>query len=228
MAISRRKVMRILAGAGAAVVGGGVAGLAWMNHKLNPVTPIAYPLAEGGGTARLLPPTPPCDDGDDDLTPAVTEGPFYTPDTPERTVLREAGIAGVPLVVEGRVLTPGCKPIAGAVLDFWSCDGNGVYDNEGFRLRGHQYTDAAGAFRLETVKPAPYKQYGLQRTPHIHVKVQGRNTALLTTQLFFPGEPLNDGDWFVKESLIMDMVKSGGGSLLARFDFVLAEDRRPA
>jgi protocatechuate 3,4-dioxygenase beta subunit len=222
MAISRRKLMQILAGAGAAVVGGGAAGLAWMNHKLNPKTPIDYPLAEGSGTARALPPTPPCDDDHGDPTPAVTEGPFYTPNTPERTNLREAGIVGLPLVVQGRVLTPDCKPIAGAVLDFWSCDGNGVYDNEGFRLRGHQYTDAAGAFRLETVKPAPYKQYGFQRTPHIHVKVQGRNTALLTTQLFFSGEPLNDGDWLVKKSLIMDVEKSAGGSLLARFDFVLA------
>ena len=101
-------------------------------------------------------------------------------------------------------------------------DGNGVYDNEGFRLRGHQYTDAAGAFRLETVKPADYRQYGIHRTPHIHVKVQGRNTALLTTQLFFPGEPLNARDWLFKESLLMDVAKSGSGSLAGRFDFVLA------
>lgn len=222
MAISRRKVLKILAGAGAAVVGGGAAGLAWLNHKLNPKTPVSYPLAERTGTVRLLPPTPPCDDGDDDPTPAVTEGPFYTPNTPERTMLREAGVVGVPLIVEGRVLTTDCRPVAGAVLDFWSCDGNGVYDNEGFRLRGHQFTDASGAFRLETVKPGSYKQYGFRRTPHIHVKVQGRDTALLTTQLFFPGESLNDGDLLVKESLIMEVAKSGDGSLRAKFDFVLA------
>jgi protocatechuate 3,4-dioxygenase beta subunit len=222
MAISRRKVMKILAGAGAAAVGGGAAGLVWLDHRLNPKTPIEYPLPEETGATRTLPPTPPCDDGDEDLTPGVTEGPFYTPNTPERTVLREAGIVGTPLLLEGRVLTRDCRPIAGAVLDFWSCDGNGVYDNEGFRLRGHQYTDAAGAFRLETVKPGSYRQYGFRRTPHIHVKVQGRGTALLTTQLFFPGEPLNAEDWLLKESLIMDVAKAGDGSLRARFDFVLA------
>lgn len=221
MALSRRKVMNILAGAGAAAVGGG-AGIAWLDHELDPNTPVDYPLAERTGAARTLPPTPPCDDGDDDPTPAVTEGPFYTPNTPERTVLREAGIVGVPLLLEGRVLTTGCKPIAGAVLDFWSCDGNGVYDNEGFRLRGHQFTDAAGTFRLETVKPSDYKQYGLHRTPHIHVKVQGRDTALLTTQLFFPGEPLNAKDWYVQDRLIMKLEKSRDGSLRGRFDFVLA------
>lgn len=219
MAVSRRKVVQILAGASVAVAGGGVAGLAWLNHKLNPKTPISYPLAERASTG--LPPTPPCDD-DDEPTPAVTEGPFYTPNTPQRTSLREAGIVGTPLLVEGRVLTTDCRPVAGAVLDFWSCDGNGVYDNEGFRLRGHQFTDAAGAFRLETVKPGSYKQYGFRRTPHIHVKVQGRETALLTTQLFFPGDLFNDEDLFIKESLIMEVAKSGDGSLRARFDFVLA------
>lgn len=222
MAISRRKIMQILAGAGAAAVGGGAAALAWLGHRLDPRMPTDSPLAEGSRAARRLSLTPPCDDGHEELTPAATAGPFYTPNTPERRVLREAGVVGVPLVVEGRVLTPDCKPIAGAVLDFWSCDGNGVYDNEGFRLRGHQRTDAAGAFRLETVKPGTYRQGRTMRTPHIHVKVQGRGTALLTTQLFFPGEPLNATDGLVEESLIMNVVKSGEGSLHARFDFVIA------
>lgn len=217
MAISRRKVLQILAGVGAAAVGGGAVALAWLGHKLSPKSPLAE-----GSAARRLPVTPPCDDSHEEPTPAAVEGPFYTPNTPERRDLREAGVVGVPLVVEGRVLTPDCKPIAGAVLDFWSSDGNGVYDNEGFRLRGHQRTDAAGAFRLETVKPGTYRQGRTMRTPHIHVKVQGRDTALLTTQLFFPGEPLNATDGLVKELLIMDVVKSGEGSLHAKFDFVLA------
>lgn len=73
----------------------------------------------------------------------------------------------------------------------WSCDGNGVYDNTGFRLRGHQFTGADGSFAFETVKPRDYRDFGIHRTPHFHVKVQGRETPLLTTQLFFPGEKLN-------------------------------------
>lgn len=118
-------------------------------------------------------------------------------------------------------LTPACDDGDGAVLDFWQCDGNGVYDNDGFKLRGHLFTDASGNFRVETVKPAPYKLAGRDRAPHIHVKVQGPGTRRLTSQLFFPGEPLNDGDWFLDESLIMQVAKSGG-ALAARFDFVLA------
>lgn len=198
MALSRRKIIQGLIGAGALVLGGR--------------TP-AWPL----------PTTPPCDDGDDDdLTPSVTEGPFYTPNTPKRTVLREPGIPGTPLVIEGRVLSTGCVPIAGAVLDFWSCDGKGIYDNEGFKLRGHQFTDKSGAFRVETVKPAPYRQYGAFRTPHVHVRVKGPKTSLLTTQLFFPGEPLNDQDRLIRDSLVMEVRKNRDGSLRARFDFVLA------
>src|SRR5688572_10438227 len=39
--------------------------------------------------AQTLAPTPACDDGDDDITPAQAEGPYYTPNTPERTSLLE-------------------------------------------------------------------------------------------------------------------------------------------
>lgn len=203
MTLTRRKILSLVLGLGG-------------------VGFIANAFQKSGG-ARPLPLTPACDDGDDvDPTEYATEGPFYTPNTPRRSVLREAGTVGTPLVLTGRVLTRDCKPIAGAVLDFWQCDGKGVYDNQGFKLRGHLFTDASGTFRVETVKPASYKLAGRDRAPHIHVKVQGPGTRRLTTQLFFPGEPLNDGDWFLDESLIMQVAKSGSGSLAARFDFVLA------
>jgi protocatechuate 3,4-dioxygenase beta subunit len=168
-----------------------------------------------------LPPTPVCDDGDADPTESVTEGPFYIPNTPRRSVLREAATVGAPLVIQGRVLTPDCRPIAGAVLDFWSCDGNGVYDTRGFKLRGHQFTDASGGFRVETVKPAGYTDGGIRRTPHVHVRVQGRETRLLTTQLFFPGEAGNARDLYMRDSLLLKVTKPGG-VLVGRFDFVLA------
>jgi protocatechuate 3,4-dioxygenase beta subunit len=214
--------MRGLLGAGATVAGGGAAVFAWLDRKFERRSALEYPFPETVGPARRLPPTPGCEDGHHDATEDSVEGPFYTPKTPERAVLREADTVGIPLVIAGRVLSPDCRPIPGAVLDFWHCDAQGVYDNEGFRLRGHQFTDAAGVFRVETVKPGDYQTFGLHRTPHVHVKVQGRETALLTTQLFFPGEPLNRQDWFIKESLTMAVTRSAGGALAARFDFVLA------
>lgn len=222
MARSRRTFMKALLGGGAVLLGSGAAALAWLNRTFNPKTPLAYPLPQTAAAAAPLPLTPACDDGDHEPTAANTEGPFYTPDTPQRTNLREADTMGTPLVIEGRVLTPACVPIAGAVLDFWSCDGNGVYDNDGYKLRGHQFTDEAGRFRVETVKPRDYKQFMVHRTPHVHVKVQGRDTALLTTQLYFPNEPLNAQDRIIKESLIMEVEAQDDESLLGRFDFVLA------
>ena len=149
-------------------------------------------------------------------------GPFYIPNTPERTVVREPGVVGTPLVLTGRVLSPDCRPLAGVVLDFWNCDDNSDYGTQGFKLRGHQFTDEKGTYRLETVKPADYEAGGGRRTPHIHVKLQGRGTRLLTTQIFFPGEPLNSQDWLFRETLTMELGSSGDGTLRGRFNFVLA------
>ena len=55
-------------------------------------------------------------------------------------------MSGTRVIVTGYVLTRDCKPIAGAWLDFWQADDIGAYDNTGFKLRGHQFTDAAGRY----------------------------------------------------------------------------------
>jgi protocatechuate 3,4-dioxygenase beta subunit len=177
-------------------------------------TPPATPTL-GPTNTPSLEPTPQCDDHDE--TPAQTAGPFYTPDTPERASLLEDGVSGTRLVVSGRVLTTECQPIAGAILDFWHCDGNGQYDNVGFRLRGHQFTDANGAYRLETILPGLYPG----RTRHIHVKVQGPTTPLLTTQLYFPDEAQNRADAIFHPALVMAVQDAAEGKA-AQFDFVFA------
>jgi protocatechuate 3,4-dioxygenase beta subunit len=217
MSMSRRRVFQVaggVLGTGVAAAAGGIGWLAWRSRE----SPLAYAFPEVDAASALTP-TPACEDVDD--TPAQTQGPFYTPETPHRTMLREPGMPGTPLTIEGRVLSTDCRPVPGAVLDVWSCDAEGVYDNTGFRLRGHQFTDADGRFRIETVKPSDYWQFGIHRTPHIHVKVQGRETTLLTTQLYFPGEPLNARDSIYNEALLIDIAPGDGGGLLGRFDFVL-------
>lgn len=165
--------------------------------------------------ARTLPPTPQCGD-DDEPTPSQTEGPFFTPRSPERRSLLEPGLKGRRLVVEGMVLTTSCTPIAGALLDFWQADDDGAYDNFGYRLRGHQFTDDEGRFRLETIVPGAYTG----RTRHIHVKVQAPGGRILTTQLYFPGEPRNDRDRIFNPALLVDM-QGTDDEPHARFDFVL-------
>ena len=37
-------------------------------------------------------------------------------------------------------------------MDFWHCDEDGVYDNEIYNYRGHQFTDASGGYRLLTAR----------------------------------------------------------------------------
>lgn len=150
-----------------------------------------------------LAPTPQCGD-DDDPTPAQTEGPFFTPRSPARTSLLEPGMQGTKLTVTGLVLTRDCRPVAGALVDFWQADDAGEYDNTGYRLRGHQFTDVHGRYRLDTIVPGLYPG----RTRHIHVKVQAQRKPILTTQLYFPGEPRNARDGIFHSALVMKMAPS--------------------
>jgi protocatechuate 3,4-dioxygenase beta subunit len=166
--------------------------------------------------AAVLAPTAACDDGDEP-TEAQTEGPYFTPSSPLRRSLLAAGIGGTRLTITGRVLSTRCRPIAHALLDFWQADSNGAYDNDGYRLRGHQFTDAKGRYRLDTVVPGLYTG----RTRHIHVKAQAPRQPVLTTQLYFPGEPRNASDGIFDSSLLLQAWRRSGARRLGRFDFVL-------
>jgi len=163
----------------------------------------------------LLPATPQCTD-DDDLTPAQTEGPYFTPNSPQRTNLLEDGMPGERLALAGFVLDRSCRPVAGTLLDLWHCDSTGEYDNQGYRLRGHQFSDAQGRFVFETIVPGRYPG----RTRHYHIKVQAPGQTVLTTQLYFPGEKGNERDRIFNSALLLD-IPLGRDPNLARYDFVL-------
>ncbi|MGV3639043.1 MAG: intradiol ring-cleavage dioxygenase [Adhaeribacter sp.] len=159
--------------------------------------------------------TPACDDHDEP-TPRQTEGPYFKPSSPERSSLLQAGLNGTPLILTGQVLNTNCQPVAKALLDWWHCDQEGHYDNEGFIFRGHQYSDKNGNFQLETIVPGLYPG----RTRHIHVKVQAPGKPVLTTQLYFPDEQQNQGDGIFNKVLVMKTKKSGG-KVAGGFTFVL-------
>ena len=178
------------------------------------------PLAALAGTdlfaGELLAATPAIAD-DDDPTPAQTEGPYFTPNSPLRRSIVPAGAAGVRLTLTGRVLTTAGKPVTRALIDFWQADAGGAYDNSGYRFRGHQLTDAKGRYALTTVVPGLYPG----RTKHIHVKVQPRGGSILTTQLYFPGVPRNRSDSIFQSALLVRNWRKVGPRRAARFDFVL-------
>ena len=162
--------------------------------------------------AEDLPLTPACG-AQAPRTPSQTEGPYYTPNTPLRSSLVEPGSRAERLVLAGRVLSPQCRPVAKALLDFWHCDERGEYDNAGFRYRGHQFADAEGRFRLATIFPALYPG----RARHIHVKVQAPGRRILTTQLYFPGDA-RDGLW--RSELVVAMERRDAVRMAA-FQFIV-------
>lgn len=150
------------------------------------------------------------------LTPAQTEGPYYTPNSPERASLIEPGMGGTKLIVTGYVFTTNCQPIANALLDFWQADDKGAYDNAGYRLRGHLFTDETGRYTLETIVPGEYPG----RTEHIHVKVQAPHGPILTTQIYFPGVAANDRDSIFNPALLADMQDTADGKV-ATLNFIV-------
>ena len=122
-------------------------------------------------------------------TQTQMEGPYYTPNTPERNVLYEEGMPGNRMILVGYVLDQNCNPLPNAWLDFWQADATGEYDNQGYRLRGHQFTDGQGRYYLDTVLPGLYQSRPIE---HIHVKLRPEGGDEITTQLYFPDRPMDE------------------------------------
>lgn len=142
-------------------------------------------------------------------TQSQTEGPYYKADTPQRNSFFEEGMAGTRLILVGYVLDQNCQPLANAWLDFWQADANGEYDNAGYRLRGHQFTDAQGRYYLETILPGLYASRPIE---HIHVKVQPEGGQAITSQLYFPQQPV--------EGLTVEL-ENRGDYMVGYFNFVV-------
>ncbi|GAB6903915.1 dioxygenase family protein [Kineosporia succinea] len=159
-----------------------------------------------GGVDRVgvLTPTARCNGAPP--TPAQRQGPYYKPDTPLKADFRPDQEGGAPLVVHGRVVDTDGVPVAGALLDFWQVDDSGIYDDNGFRMRGHQFTAPDGTWRLDTVVPALYPG----RTRHLHLKVQPPGGRVLTTMLYFPGERRNKLDKYFRAECLMEITRNGG------------------
>ena len=168
------------------------------------------------GKITSLQRTPACVD-DHDLTLAQTEGPYFTPDSPEKQDFASDSPNGERMTIAGYVLTEDCKPVAKALVELWHADETGTYDNDGHRLRGHQFTDGEGRWWFDTIVPGLYPG----RTRHYHIKVQRPGADVLTTQLYFPGEPGNESDRIFNSALLLD-VSSDNGKKFGRYDFVVA------
>ena len=173
-----------------------------------PLTTSVAMAQSSTGTATCAPPVRP--------TRAQTEGPYFRRNAPSRADLATDDPRGERLRLLGIVVGRDCTPVPGAVVDLWQTDRAGAYDNAGFRLRGNQLTAANGSFAFETVVPGLYPG----RTRHLHVKIAAPGRPVLTTQLYFPGEPGNATDRIFDASLVMTVARSQGVKV-GTFTFVL-------
>jgi len=182
----------------------------------------ALPLAWLGGRRplraqgldRFMTPSVPCKD--DKPTPPAPDSKTFKAGSPQRAAIA-AGLPGQKLVLTGAVAGVVCGPIKGAIVDVWQADAKGDYDMAGFRLRGHQLTDALGVYRLETIVPGS----SAGRAPHLNVRVQPPGKPALLTQVFFPEHPANARDPHFKPELVVKVVEKTPASLSGTFNFIL-------
>lgn len=148
------------------------------------------------------------------LTPEQIMGPFYPVLRPrdhdmDLTVLKDRSdrAQGKLVHLTGRVLDSKGEPVRGAKVEIWQANTHGRYAHPAdinpapldpnFQGFGVQVTDSEGRYRFKTIKPGAYPVNPANpsnaRPPHIHFDVLGRKDRLVT-QMYFPGEPLNEKD----------------------------------
>lgn len=172
-------------------------------------------------------------------TESTVFGPFHRLNAPEMPAggnIAHRDTAGVPALVSGRVLDLAGKPIAGAELDVWQAQTNGLYDSQdknpdNLHMRGKFRSDGEGRYLLRTVIPVNYpipsdgpvgamlKATGRHpwRPAHIHFVVTADGYDAVTTHIFDRRDPYLESDavFAVKESLICDFTKHGAPTAAA-------------
>ncbi len=173
-------------------------------------------------------------------TESTVFGPFYREGAPE--LPPGASISqdkrGEPVVVSGRVLSTDGTPIAGALLDIWETDENGLYeqqdpDQPDMNLRGKFRTDQQGRYCFVGIKPVSYSipadgpvgqllralaRHSF-RPAHIHLLISAEGFVPVTTHLFVKGDPYLDSDavFGTKDSLVVDFVRRDSPEEAARY-----------
>ena len=166
-------------------------------------------------------------------TPSTVEGPFHIPDAPE--VAHGASMAGaapgIPCFVSGTVRGLDGRPVAGAILDLWQTDGEGLYEEQRRTtepwMRGIYRTQADGSYSIRTVAPISYTipmdgpigalmertDMSHMRPAHIHFAISAPGYHGVVTHLFQQGDEYIDNDvvYGVKAPLVVEFVKKPPG-----------------
>jgi protocatechuate 3,4-dioxygenase, beta subunit len=111
---------------------------------------------------------------------------------------------GERIIVTGRVLEGGGRPVRNALVEIWQCNAAGRYIHRAdqhpapidpnFTGAGRCLTDDDGRYRFITIKPGAYpwgNHENAWRPAHIHFSLFGPAFATrLVSQMYFPGDPL--------------------------------------
>jgi hydroxyquinol 1,2-dioxygenase len=178
-------------------------------------------------------------------TEATVFGPFHVEDAPRLPDGADiaAGAPGEPLQAEIEITDGEGRPLAGAEVDVWQADDDGLYDvqrpelGDRRRARGVFRSDAQGCVRFRSVAPTAYpvptdgpvgrllQATGRHpwRPAHIHFRIRAEGFAPLITHLFRDGDEYLDSDvvFGVRSSLIARFEQRDGEYLL-KHRFVLA------
>ena len=117
-------------------------------------------------------------------------------------------VLGSLMVLAGQVLDEDGRPVPNALVEVWQANASGKYPHEvdsrpapqdpNFTGAARLLTDAEGRYKITTIRPGAYpvpNTGNWWRPPHIHFSLYGDAFASrLITQMFFPGDPLNDLD----------------------------------
>ena len=134
---------------------------------------------------------------------------------------------GERIVVHGRVVDTGGRPLPHTLVELWQANAAGRYHHDAdrhaapldpnFTGTGRCLTDADGRYRFVTVKPGayPWKNHdNAWRPAHLHFSLFGRAfTQRLVTQMYFPGDPL-----FAQDPIFNSVPEFARDRLIARFD----------
>jgi hydroxyquinol 1,2-dioxygenase len=169
-------------------------------------------------------------------TEATVFGPFHTADAPhvEQGADIARGAPGLPMFVHAVVRGPEGEPVAGAAVDVWQADDDGLYDvqrpelGDARRARALLRTDARGAVRFRSVVPTAYPipvdgpvgaMLGATgrhpwRPAHLHFMIRAAGYQPLTTHIFRDGDTYLDSDvvFGVRSSLVGDYVEHAPGT----------------
>ena len=174
------------------------------------------------------------------------EGPYYVENAPiqpwDGAVPMRSDEPGTPLLFNGQARSTDGSPIPNATIELWQADDLGFYSQFApglpeWNLRATFVADEHGRYAIHTIQPAPYQiptegacgqlieaaGWHAWRPAHLHLKLSAPGYELLTTQLYFPGDPHNADDIAdaVKPELLLDTRPSDQGGLEVTYDFIL-------